>query len=69
MKKNNKTEKCSDKLESSFTLFGALKMKNINKMKKTTTNGKRYTNKIVVTVSHVATALVIHFVDQTLLAI
>ena len=47
--------------EFSFTLFGALKVKNIiYKWKKTTTNGKRHTNKFMVTVSHVvATPLVV----------
>ena len=42
-------------MESSFTLFGALKMKNINKGG----NEQRQTNKIMVTVSHVATPLVV----------
>ena len=49
-------------MESTFTLFGALKMKNINKggkMKEKKTNGERHTNKIMVTVSHVSTPLVI----------
>ena len=67
-------EKCSVKIESSFTLFSALKMKNIYKGGKTT-NGERITNKIMVTVSNVATPLVIDkkvttkFVDQRSLAI
>ena len=64
-------EKCSDKMESSFTLFGALEMKNTEKIKKTNNNGERHTNKIMVTVSHVATPLEIttNFVDQTSLTI
>ena len=68
-------EKCSVKMESSFTSLGALKMKNINKGGKTT-NGERHTNKIMVTVSNVATPLVVidkkvttKFVDQHSLAI
>ena len=41
----NKKAKCYDKIESSFTLFGELKMKNINKN--------------IATVSHVATPHVV----------
>ena len=52
-------EKCSDKMESSFTLFDALKIKNLNKGGKTCTNGVRHTNNIMVTLSHVATPLVV----------
>ena len=63
-------EKCSDKMESSFNLFSALKMKNINK------GNNRHTNKIMVTVGIVATPVVVIdknittiFFDQPSLAI
>ena len=54
-------EKYSDKMESSsFTLFGALKMKNINNGEKMNNiYCERHTNKIMVTVSHVATPFVV----------
>ena len=51
----NKKAKCSDKIEPSFTLFGALKMKNITENK----NGERHPNKFMVTVSPVAIPCVV----------